>query len=71
MEMCHNGKHQLEDIYSEKVPFFAEYDYVVVVRWCSNCGAIVIDKEHDGRLFSSSTMRFPAIIEEACKKINR
>lgn len=32
-----------------------------IVRWCPHCGAIVVDKEYDGRLFPGRAMkmRFP------------
>lgn len=34
-----------------------------VVRWCSNCGAITVDDECDGR-FMSSDMSFPQILTD-------
>jgi hypothetical protein len=65
MPMCKNGVHQLEIVYQEDEPFGTEYHYVEVVRWCENCGAIVVDREHDGRLISQSLkIHFPKILSE-------
>ena len=30
-----------------------------IVRWCTNCGAVVVDYEYDGKLMKSGIMRFP------------
>lgn len=39
------GKHKLKKIYEvETGPGLSE-----VVRWCSDCGAIVVDNDFDGR----------------------
>lgn len=60
--MCQNGEHQLEDI--------LEYDETAVdwcvVRWCRECGGIVIDVDYDDRTNSGQVMRmkFPRIIDE-------
>jgi len=40
-----------------------------VVKWCPQCGAIVVDKEVDGRLMNSRIkMQFPDITKGALKK---
>ena len=44
-------------------------DVEAVVNWCPKCGAIVVDKEVDGRLMNSRVkMQFPNITREALKK---
>ena len=43
--MCSNGKHNLEKIYR-----LSDGHFDTVVRWCSDCGAIVVDGEYDGRV---------------------
>ena len=39
-----NGKHNLKVIYSSGM--YGEYE---VVRWCKDCGAVVVDMDFDGR----------------------
>lgn len=55
-DRCKDGKHSLEVITS----FGPEHDFVVV-RWCSFCGGVVIDKEYDGRISPGviMKMKFP------------
>lgn len=43
---CRKGLHPLTDILRVNEGF----DIERVVRWCSSCGAIVVDGEHDGRI---------------------
>lgn len=55
------GKHmgKLEEIHRDgRNSPLGEYE---VVRWCPNCGAVVIDVEVDGRVYPGrvSGMRFP------------
>lgn len=50
--MCKAGNHNLEIIYSRD----CLYDEKTVVRWCRDCGAVVIDKEFDGRVSSGAVM---------------
>lgn len=42
-------------------PLAAEHE--VVVRWCTGCGAIVVDSEYDNRTKPGSLMkmRFPTV----------
>lgn len=37
-----------------------------VVRWCSQCGAVVVDEDYDGRTRAGSyqKMRFPSLLGE-------
>jgi hypothetical protein len=53
--------HQLVDIMS-KVYLGAE-DARQIVRWCENCGAVVIDVDTDGRTYPGEVQRmlFPAL----------
>lgn len=44
---CKNKDHLLRTIYKD-VRFG---DEVAVVRWCENCGAIVVDLDYDGRTY--------------------
>jgi len=44
--------HHLIDIYTEGPDYNC-----IVVRWCSICGAIVIDRDHDGRTSPGIIMR--------------
>jgi hypothetical protein len=41
-----NGQHDLIEIYSECIDSQTE----AVVRWCYNCGAIVVDADCDNRI---------------------
>ena len=58
-EACVKGKHPLEVIFGT----YGEYNGSRVVRWCSSCGAIVIDLEVDGRVMPGGimSMRRPEI----------
>jgi hypothetical protein len=61
--MCDGRKHNLIDILFEPgdLPGLES-----VVRWCSDCGAIVIDSDIDGRTWPGKVMkmRFPKITIE-------
>ena len=64
-----NNKHigTLETLASFPTGWTGETD--AVVRWCAKCGAVVIDKEVDGRLaYWYVKMKFPEITKEALKK---
>lgn len=60
---CRGGWHNLREI----MRVHQGHDIDEVVRWCQNCGAIVIDGEHDGRVYNGKVMpmRFPANKNEA------
>ena len=64
--MCDNRNHNLEEIIR-----IGTYDNGVykVVNWCSDCGAIVIDGEIDGRIYPGRYMkiRFPKEIKKKIK----
>lgn len=54
-EKCKEGMHPLIDILSlEKSQ---SLDVSKTIRWCSDCGAIVIDAECDGRLYPGRYMK--------------
>ena len=56
--MCKSGNHNLEVIYSiDSGDMFGK----TVVRWCGDCGAVVVDKEFDGRVSPGAVMmmKFP------------
>lgn len=38
-----------------------------VVRWCSECGAVVVDHDVDGRVYPGhvTAMRFPTMLDRA------
>lgn len=66
---CFNKKKQ----HIGKLQILRRYDLgwneKAVVRWCPNCGAVVIDQESDGRLFGSFVkMLFPQITKETLRK---
>jgi hypothetical protein len=47
--MCLDGKkHSLIEVFRESSPY-GDMDADSVVRWCYECGAIVVDSEVDGR----------------------
>ncbi len=62
--MCDGKNHPLIDIYESSEYYGASE----VVRWCPDCGAIVIDIDVDGRVAHRPggvmKMRFPSIIRE-------
>ena len=43
-ESCLKGNHELIDIYHT-----GDDNESDVIRWCPNCGSVVIDKDYDGR----------------------
>jgi len=56
---CKNGKHDLWEIYR----IWADPVSDEVVRWCKDCGAIVIDSDSDRKTNPGSVMemKFPNI----------
>lgn len=58
LDSCKKGKHSLQVIYRSSQLFEEEK----VIRWCSVCGAIVIDNEIDGkRICSSMKLKCPTL----------
>ena len=54
--MCDLKNHNLEVIYVADAGWNEEH----VVRWCIDCGAVVVDRESDNRRFGAVvSMRFP------------
>jgi len=55
--MCDNHNHNLKVIYRTGEDAWNEEH---VVRWCVDCGAVVVDRESDNRRFGTVvSMRFP------------
>lgn len=54
LDCCTNGNHQLQDIYEGAFGVSGVSD---VVRWCSNCGSVVVDENVDGRTSPGKIMR--------------
>ena len=60
--MCDGKNHNLKVIYSVDVGYREEH----VVRWCKDCGAVVVDQESDGILFGNIVkMKFPKSLYRA------
>jgi len=59
-EFCKNGNHNLTVIHSYYNDPLSEN----VIRWCKNCGAIVVDVDYDGRTNPGYVMKmkFPKIM---------
>ena len=59
--MCRNGNHSLTVILEDVGAASSK-----VVRWCSYCGAVVVDEDYDGRTIPGrfAKMRFPAFVKE-------
>jgi hypothetical protein len=53
-EDCKKGNHPLIDIYED---YCGGDMYSNVVRWCPECGAIVIDVDSDGRTHPGQIMK--------------
>ncbi len=60
--------HRLEVIASQ--PSIVAPGAKGVVRWCCDCGAVVVDVDVDGRTHpgGDAAMRFPALAVEAARK---
>lgn len=62
-----NGKHknnELEEVYSFHLGTVGNTD--AVIKWCRVCGAIVIDRDYDGRISPGAIvpLQFPDYIKE-------
>jgi hypothetical protein len=60
--MCSNGKHSLIEVSSCCI----DHDTEMVTRWCTVCGAVVVDKEYDGRIQPGyyMQMKFPSVYND-------
>lgn len=63
LPQCKAGKHELEVIYEGH----ADALHVEVVRWCINCGSVVVDIDFDNRTNPGQIMkmRIPKIMKVA------
>lgn len=52
---CLKGQHNLIPVYSHGTA-----DEETVVRWCPDCGAVVVDKDIDGRTFAGNVRKLQA-----------
>lgn len=59
-ENCKNGKHPLIEMSRTSDGFTDK-----VVRWCPQCGAIVIDMDSDGRTYPGRYMKMQ--LSKLCK----
>lgn len=59
--MCDGKNHKLEEIIRARTPTADVYN---VVRWCKDCGGIVVDEEVDGRTYAGKwqNMKFPSLV---------
>lgn len=57
--MCDGRVHPLDEIF--RAPDGAGWNTESVVKWCPECGAVVVDTELDGRVVPGNVarMRFP------------
>jgi hypothetical protein len=53
IENCLNKKHDLVEIYVDGY----EDHPCTVVRWCKECGAVVVDTDYDGRTKPGDIMK--------------
>jgi hypothetical protein len=62
--MCDGHNHNLEVIYKAEP---LAWPVAHVVRWCRDCGAVVVDAEGDGRTYPGNVMemKFP---KKCCRK---
>lgn len=67
-QMCSKGQHSLIVVYKE-TPYSSMGRGEIGVRWCSNCGAVVVDLESDGRVSPGYVrkMQWPSITNEFCE----
>jgi len=66
--MCDLRNHPLIEIF--RSGHDDGYDAQAVIRWCPDCGAIVVDGECDGRTYAGhfSKMKFPKVAQLLVKK---
>jgi len=68
--MCDGKNHPLIDIYNSG----ESYGVTEVVRWCPDCGGIVVDADVDGRIAhlpgGIMKMRFPRLLYKEAKRNN-
>lgn len=57
---CDGKNHSFKIIYSRT---FSSYDEFAIVRWCKDCGAVVVDIDMDGRTFPGAIrgIEFPNV----------
>ena len=67
--MCNGKDHNLIEI----LTVYQSYDEEIVVRWCKDCGAIVVDIDYDGRTYAGrhTSMQFPEYLKYLKKEINK
>lgn len=60
-EKCKEGLHPLKEIMRTSNGFVDQ-----VVRWCPDCGAIVVDVDCDGRVYAGNCikMKLPKLAKE-------
>ena len=61
-EGCKAGNHSLVEIYK----IYRGQDEVEVVRWCKECGSIVVDIDCDGRTYPGAIakMKIPKSLSD-------
>lgn len=69
LESCLAGKHDLVEILEVN----AGFDTTHVVRWCRDCGSVVVDVDHDNRTQPGYVMqmRSPESIKTFIARLNR
>jgi hypothetical protein len=55
IDKCNKGNHELIEIYRSDVDIILGVQDIV--RWCNICGAVVIDREIDGRLIPGEVLK--------------
>lgn len=62
LEDCRKGEHELQEIHRTTINCITDEDEVV--RWCSICGAVVVDLDYDNRTIPGRVMkmRLPNVI---------
>jgi len=64
--MCDFRNHNLIEIYRKNGSEFSED---IIVRWCVDCGGVVVDEEIDGRLYNHyMKMKFSKITYDYLKE---
>lgn len=63
-----NKGHVLIEVYKGRETF----DSADVVRWCCNCGGVVVDKDTDGGTYPGAIrkMQFPALAADELERKN-